>query len=161
MYTGKMNRIKRQKQKTQTEAKHDWGRGVILRCLGAVNHRRELDGLLQSIVQSEKLNGNRAVIYSAANKHRLNLRNKATGGRYSPDKYVTNMNQKNQLLQKKKSKILLHHITPISFDEVSHFVLVECRQLILFLALSFTPIWKGMHLSLTAAAIGGAATLPC
>lgn len=81
MYTGKMNRIKREKQKTQTEAKHDRGRGVIHRCLEAVNHRRELDGLLQSIVQSEKLNGNRAVIYSAANKHRLNLSNKATGGR--------------------------------------------------------------------------------
>lgn len=111
MYTGKMNRIKREKQKT--EAKHDRGREVILRCLRAVNHRKEFDGLLQSKVPSENFNGNGAVIYSAANKHRLNLGNKATGGRYCPDRYVTNMNQKNQFIQKQKTRILLHHITLI------------------------------------------------
>ena len=55
------------------KTKHDSGRGVIARCLRAVNHGRKQDDLLWSDPQSEKWNGNEGLLFPATNKCTGNL----------------------------------------------------------------------------------------
>lgn len=66
-------------EKTEKETKHDRGRGVIVRCLSAVNHGRKPDGLLWSDLQSEKWNRNEELMLPAASKCTLNLSNEVIG----------------------------------------------------------------------------------
>lgn len=60
-------------RRQQKETKHDRARGVIVRCLRAVNHCRKPDGLLRSDLRSEKWNGNEEASLPAANTCTLNL----------------------------------------------------------------------------------------
>lgn len=83
-------------EKTEKETKHDRGRGVIARCLRAVNHSRKPNGLLWSELQSEKWNGNEEVLFPAANKCTPNILNevirlKQTWGKCRSDQTQVNM----------------------------------------------------------------------
>lgn len=82
---------------------------VILRCRRAANHRRQLDGLLQSKRQRETRNSDEAVTFPAETRH---LETKQLWyWRCSQDRQKTNMNQWNHT---NKTWLLIQQITQYS-----------------------------------------------
>lgn len=115
-FYSKYRSSEQEKEMIQVHWRNDEGRnmakeGVILRCRRAANHRRQLDGLLQSKQQRETRNSDEAVTFPAASKDTWKPSNYATGLRCSQDRQKTNMNQRNHT---NKTWLLIHQVTQYS-----------------------------------------------